>query len=234
MLRWKVFAYIYAGLYLPSIPLLILGAAMGGVVPNIPEWSAGYDQNGVGGVVYQMLLPAGGFGKFIMVLLALSVTGNIVISVYSVALNLQMLLPWFTKVPRFLFTAATIALIIPLAIEAAAQWETSLENFLAIIGYWAGCFDAVVITELVVFRRMDFSTFDHAIWNVGRKLPSGLAAIGASVISLGLVVPGISEVWYTGPIAQTTGDIGFEMAFVVTALAYLPLRWLEIRYRGHI
>jgi purine-cytosine permease-like protein len=188
----------------------------------------------VGGVVYEMLTPAGGFGKFIVVLLALSVVGNIAISMYSVALNLQMLLPFFARVPRFFFTVAVFAIMIPFAIKAAEAWETSLENFLALIGYYAGCFDAVLIVELLVFRRMDFSTFDHAIWNVGRELPTGLAAMGASIISFGLVVPGMAEVWYTGPIAETTGDIGFELAFVVTALFYIPLRWLEIRIRGQL
>ncbi|KAL2128484.1 hypothetical protein VTI74DRAFT_9116 [Chaetomium olivicolor] len=182
----------------------------------------------------EMLEPAGGFGKFILVMLALSVIGNISVSVYSVALNLQMLLPFFAKVHRFVFIMSTMAIMIPLPIHAAEKWEESLTNFLAVIGYWAGCFDAVLILELMVFRRMDFSTYDHAIWNVARKLPPGIAATGASLVSLALVVPGMAEPWYTGPVAKTTGDIGFEMAFVVTALSYLPFRWLEIRLRGHL
>ena len=36
------------------------------------------DQNHIGGVLVAMLEPAGGFGKFVAVLLALSVVGNIV------------------------------------------------------------------------------------------------------------------------------------------------------------
>jgi len=225
---------MYLGLLLPSVPLLILGAAIGGAVPNVESWSAAYGVSGVGGVVYEMLTPAGGFGKFIVVLLALSVIGNIAISMYSVALNLQMLLPFFAKIPRYVFIVITMAIMIPFAVKAAEEWEESLTNFLAIIGYWAGCFDAVLIEELVVFRRLDYSTYDHGIWNVGRKLPTGLAAIGASILSFGLIVPGMAEVWYTGPIAETTGDIGFELAFVVTAILYLPLRWLEIKVRGHL
>jgi len=34
-----------------------------------------------------------------------------------------------------------------------------------------------------------------------------------------------------GPIAKKTGDIGFELAFVVAGLVYVPLRLLEIRMR---
>lgn len=182
----------------------------------------------------QMLLPAGGFGKFVLVVLALSVVGNMTISMYSVALCLQMLLPFFTKVPRMVFIVITMIIMIPMAIYAAAEWETSLENFLSIIGYWAGCFDAVMIEELVVFRTMDFSSLDHSKWNVGTKLPTGFAAVGASIVSLAVVVPGMDAAWYTGPIGQRIGDIGFEAAFVITAIAYLPLRALEIKRRGSL
>ncbi|KAK4214854.1 hypothetical protein QBC37DRAFT_282898 [Rhypophila decipiens] len=234
--KLKIFLYIYLGLLLPSIPLLILGASLGGAVPSIPSWSSAYHTTGIGGVMYTILTSSLGlgFGSFVLVLLALSVIGNISISMYSIALNLQMLLPPFARIHRSVFIIVTMAIMIPLAITAASTgWETSLMNFLAVIGYWAGCFDAVLILELVVFRRMDYSTFDHAIWDdMGKKLPPGVAALGASLVSLALLVPGMNEPWYTGPIAAVTGDIGFEMAFVVTAIAYLPFRWLEIRFRG--
>ncbi|KAH0171237.1 cytosine-purine permease, partial [Aureobasidium melanogenum] len=66
----KVFAYTYGGLFLPTVPLLVLGAAIGGACPNVPSWQAGYDSTSVGGVLAAMLEPAGGFGKFVVVLLA--------------------------------------------------------------------------------------------------------------------------------------------------------------------
>ncbi|KAK4107037.1 hypothetical protein N656DRAFT_793453 [Canariomyces notabilis] len=232
--KLKIFLYMYAGFLLPSVPLLILGAAIGGAVPNVPAWDMAYHVTGVGGIMHEMLAPAGGFGKFVLVILAFSVIGNVAISMYSVALNLQMLLPFFAKVHRFLFILVTMALMIPFAIRAAEEWEESLTNFLALIGYWAGCFDAVLIVELVAFRKLDYSTFEHSIWNVGSKLPPGIAAIGASLVSMALVVPGMAAPWYTGPIARTTGDIGFEMAFGVTALCYLAFRWVEVRWRGHL
>ena len=225
---------MYASFLLPSVPLLILGAAIGGAVPNVPAWNEAYQVTGIGGVVSEMLSPAGGFGKFVIVMLALSVIGNIAISMYSVSLNLQMLLPFFTKIHRLFFILVTMALMIPFAIKAAEAWEESLMNFLSVIGYWAGCFDAVLITELVIFRKMDYSTYDHAVWNVGRKLPPGVAALGASMVSMGLVIPGMAAPWYTGPIAKVTGDIGFEMAFIVTGLAYIPFRWLEMKWVGRL
>ncbi len=40
----------------------------------------------------------------------------------------------------------------------------------------------------------------------------------------------MDQVWFVGPIARHTGDIGFELAFVTTALVYSPLRYLELRF----
>ncbi|KAK1965127.1 NCS1 nucleoside transporter [Colletotrichum sublineola] len=232
--KLRMFSYIYLGILTPSIPLLVLGAAIGGALNNVPEWKSGWDTYGIGGVMAAMLVPAGGFGKLVLVVLALSVIGNIATSMYSVALCMQLMLPVFTKVPRIVFVIVTLGILIPMAIRAAEAWAASLQNFLGLIGYWAGFFDAVIIEELVLFRRMDYGSYNHAAWNVVSMLPSGLAAIGASALSFGLTIPGMDQAWFTGPIARTTGDIGFESAFVLTAIFYAPLRWLEIRKRGHV
>ncbi|KAJ0162954.1 Purine-cytosine permease fcyB, partial [Colletotrichum tanaceti] len=232
--RLRIFSYIYLGIITPSVPLLILGAAVGGALNNVPEWKSGWDAYGIGGVMAAMLAPAGGFGKFVLVVLALSVVGNIATSMYSAALCMQQMLPIFAKVPRIVFVVVALSIMIPMAIRAAEAWADSLGNFLGLIGYWAGCFDAVIIAELVMFRRMDYKSYDHAAWNVARILPSGLAAIGASVLSFGLTIPGMDQAWFTGPIARTTGDIGFISAFVLTAIFYAPFRWLEVRKRGRV
>lgn len=44
----------------------------------------------------------------------------------------------------------------------------------------------------------------------------------------------MNQIWYTGAIAKITGDIGFECAFIVAGLTYLPLRTLEIRLQGRV
>jgi purine-cytosine permease-like protein len=90
------------------------------------------------------------------------------------------------------------------------------------------------MVEHLLFRKDDPSLYDVTAWNVPRRLPSGVAALAAGVLSFGLVIPAMGQVWYTGPIARTTGDIGFEVAFVFSALLYFPFRWLEIRWRGFV
>ena len=74
--------------------------------------------------------------------------------------------------------------------------------------------------------------YDLQSWNVPSQLPLGAAALGACALSFAVVIPSMSQVWYTGPIAHKTGDIGFEVAMVVTAMLYIPLRHLEKRWRG--
>ncbi|KAK3308767.1 permease for cytosine/purines, uracil, thiamine, allantoin-domain-containing protein [Chaetomium strumarium] len=228
----KIFVYSFVGLATPTVLLMVLGSAIGNAIPNVPEWQAGYDQNLVGGVLAAMLRPAGGFGKFLVVVLSFSLLGNLAATSYSVTLNLQLLLPFLVKVPRYLFSIVFAAIVIPVAIRAASDFFVNLENFVALIAYWTSAFLAVVLVEHFVFRKGDCAAYDPDAWNDARRLPWGVAALGAGVLSMGLVVPSMAQVWWTGPIAETTGDIGFEVAFALSAVLYVPLRWAERRLTG--
>lgn len=81
------------------------------------------------------------------------------------------------------------------------------------------------------FSKNAFENYDLSAWSSPSRLPSGIPAIAASVLSFGLVVPSMDQVWFVGPIAKTTGDIGFEMALVLTAIFYVPLRYVEVKMR---
>ena len=130
--------------------------------------------------------------------------------------------------------------VIPLSIIGAHRFYDTLINFLGLISYWASCFIAVILTEHFAFRRPPdptstrFAAYDISSWNVPSRLPSGIPAVLASLLSFGLVVPCMEQVWFEGPIAHTTGDIGFEVALVLTSAFYLPLRYGEIKIRGRV
>ena len=160
--------------------------------------------------------------------------GNLSATMYSVTLNFQMLIPWLFKIPRILFSILTTAIVIPVAIEAAKSFFINLENFIGVIGYWSAAFIGVVITEHIVFRRLNFSSYteDENAWDDPSKLPPGVAAIAATILCFGLVIPGMAQIWFTGPIAKTTGDIGFEVALVLCALLYIPFRMCERKVSG--
>ncbi len=86
------------------------------------------------------------------------------------------------------------------------------------------------MVEHIYFRKNKFENYDPEIWDVPSRLPLGCAALGSSILSFGVVILCMSQVWFTGPIAKTTGDLGFEVAFVFNLILYPPLRLLEIKY----
>ena len=91
---------------------MVLGAAIGGAVPNVPAWVAAYETGSAGGILAAMLTPAKGFGKFIVVILAFSTLGNMAASTYSVSLNFQMIMPFLIRVPRGLFSLVIVAVYV--------------------------------------------------------------------------------------------------------------------------
>ena len=134
----------------------------------------------------------------------------------------------------FLRVVYTISSVVPLSIVGAHRFYDALVNFLGLIGYWSAAYVAIILTEHLVYRKNDPSLYKPRAWNVPVLLPTGIAAVAAGVGCFGLVIPSIAQVWFTGPIAKTTGDIGFEIAFVTSVALYLPLRWVEIRWRGFV
>ncbi|KAG9006736.1 hypothetical protein FRB94_013860 [Tulasnella sp. JGI-2019a] len=228
---WKVFLSSYLGLLLPVALVQVLGAAFAAALVSVPEWTAGYDAYNVGGLIRTILLDAGhGFGGFLTVIMALSVTANVAPTLYSSSLNIQIIFPPLGRLPRYAFSVVATAILIPLSIVGKTRFYLNLYNFLGIVGYWSAMFASVVVVEHWLIRRGDWETgYDATAWNRWKELPTGLAALAASLASCALVWAVMDQGWWVGPIAKTTGDIGFEAAFVLTAILYAPLRLLEHR-----
>jgi len=180
----------------------------------------------------EMLSPVGTFGKILVVLLAINLTSNIALTFYSITLNIQILVPHLVVLPRYLLSLAATAVIIPVSLVGAHRFYEALTNLLALLGYWASMFGAVVLVEHFVFRKNDFGAYDYKAWNTPSQLPTGLAAIGACLVAVGVIVLAMAQTWWTGPIGEKTGDIGFELAFFVVALVYPVLRTIELKVRG--
>ncbi|KAL4796261.1 permease for cytosine/purines, uracil, thiamine, allantoin-domain-containing protein [Aspergillus venezuelensis] len=232
----RIFAYTFFGLNMPTIPLMILGAAIGSSTSTNEAWKTGYETYSAGGVLFAMVSPSGNFGKFISVLLSFSLLGNLAAAMYSISINFQLLLPSknVLKIPRLVFVIVYTAVAIPVSISAANSFFASLENFLYVIAYWSAAFVSVIFTEHFLFRggRCTEDVYSHDAVVTASMLPSGIAAIAAMGASFGLVVPCMAQIWYTGPLAETVGDLGFEVALVLAALLYVPFRWGERRVRG--
>ena len=70
--RWQIFSATYVGIFVPTVLVQSLGAALhSGTVTNV-AWKEAYHSSSIGGLLKMALEPAGGFGKFLMVLAALS------------------------------------------------------------------------------------------------------------------------------------------------------------------
>ena len=67
-------------------------------------------------------------------------------------------------------------------------------------------------------------------------MPVGYAGLVAFLLGIVGCVLGMVQTWYVGVIAvkigEKGGDIGNQLAFVFTLVAYVPLRYLERRYVG--
>ena len=62
----------------------MIGAGFAAAAPGIPLWSAGFqDGNNVGGLLAPVLAPAGGFGKSLLVLIALSTSSVCAPKIYT-------------------------------------------------------------------------------------------------------------------------------------------------------
>jgi purine-cytosine permease-like protein len=117
--------------------------------------------------------------------------------------------------------------VIPLSIVGSRSFYDALINCLGLIGYYASAFGSIVLIEHLTMRK----EYDMEIWNDPHRLPSMWPAIGAFILSFGLVILSMDQVWFKGPIAALgTGDIGFEIAFITAGPLYYGLRKLEHKF----
>ncbi|GAA5944113.1 purine-cytosine permease family protein [Sporobolomyces koalae] len=230
----------YFGTWLPIAFTCSLSATFAAFTKA--SYATAFEEESLGGVVGEILKPAGGFGKFLLVILCLSVTSANVANTYSGALCLQSLHPILMKVPRIFFVIIFTAIYLVLAIVGKDNYSRILGDFAAILAYYTAFFSCILFLEVFWFRRKNgrlgpINADHYADYS---KLAPGWACLGAILCSIGIVVPSMAESYYTGPIALAVtqpdsnygGDLGFELCYAVAAITYPIFRTLEIRYFG--
>ncbi|KAF2496926.1 purine-cytosine permease [Lophium mytilinum] len=246
--RTKVFFSVWLGLIIPLLFTEMLGVAIMSATSlnggdNI--YQTGYDASGTGGLLAAVLFPPAGsshsglgtFGKFCLVILALSIIANNCPNIYSVALTMQVLGRWTQRVPRFLWTAIGTAVYIAIAIPGYSHFESVLENFMNFIGYWLAIYEGIAFSDHFFYKR-GMAGYIPEHYDQPRKLPPGIAAIAAFCFGVAGMVTGMSQVWFVGPIALHAGeapfggDVGFELGFAFSFTSYTFLRYFERKYFG--
>lgn len=218
----RVFWLTFLGVVIPCILLEVLGMALTTV--------AAYGKLGGGDLLAAVVKPLGGFGTFLLVLLALSVIANNIPNDYSLGLSMQVLGKPFQRVNRAVWTLIGAVVYVLIAIPAASNFNETLTNFLLIVAYWLGPWAIILILEHFVFRHGRYNLDD---WNTPSRLPIGWAAIVSMAIGLVGVYLGAAQSLFVGPIAYVISppfgmDIGFELGVVLAGISYLILRRIEL------
>lgn len=239
--KTKVFFWTWLGLIVPLLFTEMLGVAIMTATDlngGDNRYQDGYNASGTGGLLGAVLIyHLGTFGKFCLVILALTIIANNCPNIYSVALTVQVLARWTQRVPRFLWTLVATGVYIAIAIPGYSHFQTVLDNFMNFIGYWLAIYEGIALTDHFVFKR-GFSGYIPENYDHPEKLPPGIAAVLAFCCGVAGMVTGMSQVWFVGPIALHAGeapfggDVGFELGFAFAAVGYLILRPIEMKIFG--
>ncbi|OQD74059.1 hypothetical protein PENDEC_c012G06732 [Penicillium decumbens] len=236
--RRKVFGATWLGLIIPLFFTEMLGIAVITATDlngGNNKYQAGWLASGNGGLLAAVLEPLGGFGKFCLVILALSIIANNCPNIYSVSLTLQVLSRYTQRVPRFIWTFLASCVSLAIAIPGYSHFETVLQNFMNFIAYWLAIYSGIAVADHFIFKR-GFGGYDPDIYDKREKLPLGIAATIAFCFGIAGMITGMSQSWFVGPIAQhagalpSGGDVGFELGFAFSFTTYCALRPFEIRY----
>lgn len=235
--RPQIFVSVWAGLNFPLITCMILGAACATGTTTRGDWAQQYSDNGIGGLLYSILVTDSlhGFGQFCMVVIGLSTISNNIPNLYSLGLSAQAMWSIFTKVPRAVWTIFGGLVSLAIAIPAYLYFDNVLEDFMNLIGYWLAIYTAIALSEHFIYIG-GLTKYDVTLYDQPSKLPPGIAALFAFACGIAGAVVGMSQIWWTGPIAKKigeyTGDIGFELAFSFAFIAFNATRPFEKKYFG--
>ncbi|CCM01207.1 uncharacterized protein FIBRA_03255 [Fibroporia radiculosa] len=132
--KFRVFLYTYLGFFTASIVSHMLGAAFAASALSDPTWETGFDNgNNVGGLVASVLAPAGGFGKFLVVLIALSIPSACAPTMYTFASSLMTVNYYFAKVPRYvpILSLIIVLSLIPVGVVGATRFYATFTDVLS-------------------------------------------------------------------------------------------------------
>jgi NCS1 nucleoside transporter family len=212
----RVFWYAFAGVTVPCVLLEILGVLL----------TTGYQGDSTGALIANAITGSP-IASLVILLLAFSTIANNVPNDYSFALSTQVL---GIHVRRWLLTIIGAVVYLVVALYLQNNFNLNLENFLLLIAYWLGAWNAIVLIE----HRLRKGNYPVADYEDASKLPPGIAAVVSMVVGLAAAALGVSQQVFTGPIAKQLdgADIGFPVAIVVTGVVYYFLRrWELARYK---
>jgi len=134
--RVKTFAWTWGGLIVPLAFTEMLGLAVATATLDTVDtsYADGYTKSGIGGLLAAVLFPPlGTFGKFCLIILALSIIANNCPNIYSLTFSLQLMATWTQAIPRFIWTFVGTLVYCAIAIPGYSHFQVVLENFMLLI-----------------------------------------------------------------------------------------------------
>jgi len=231
---YLTFTLTFLGIFIPSAFVGSLAICMGSAYLSNTDYQTAYDRYGNGGILNQALSRWNGGGKFILVILFLSLFTNNILNFYSMPLSIQVIHSYFFKIKRWILTIVGFGICLVCSMAGRSKLSTYLNNFLPMIGYWIIIFVTILLEEIVIFNKCSFKNFFWEDWNTKDKLTNGYAAAFAFCCGVAGAVVGMCQAYYIGPIASKIGDFGGDVgvwcSLVFTAIVYPPCRVIEL---GH-
>ncbi|CAF3126609.1 unnamed protein product [Rotaria sp. Silwood2] len=234
----KIFLLTYISNFVSMTVMQLLGVAAYTGTHTNQNWKQAYEINNVGGLLGAILSPLRGFGKFILILFAISTVVCNIPNLYSLSLSAQVIAPILSRIPRFLYTVIGTVAYVLLAIVAASKFNDALTSVMGISSYWSAIFMVIVFEDHLLFRCCSFPNYNFSIWNSSKLLPISLAAILSAIVGVAGIILGMSQIWFSGPIAKVIAentdiegtDIGFEVGLIFTAVTFPLFRLIELYF----
>lgn len=256
----QIFSLTLLGTFIPTSLVGVIAILTGNIAMNYQPWTDAYESLSMGGILGAAFEPWGGGGKFLLVLIFLSLVSNNVMNTYSAVFQLQIIALPLAKVPRWIWSFLITVVYLLLAIFGRYKFATILGNFLPMIGYWISIYFFLLMEENVIFRNKWFKhlytkefedldsdnsslagsshcNYNFMIWNSIEKLTQGLAASVAFVCGAAGAAVGMSQTYWIGPLAKAVGgeyggDIAMWLCMGFSGVVYPVLRYLELKKFG--
>ncbi|KAG7196077.1 uncharacterized protein KQ657_000088 [Scheffersomyces spartinae] len=231
----QVYFITFFGILLPTSFVGVIGSLIGNVAMNYQPWNDAYAEAGMGGLLFKAFERWNGGGKFLLMVIFISLISNNIINTYSACFGIQLFGGFLTKIPRWFWSIVVTIVYMVCALVGRNKFSTILSNFLPMVGYWISMYFMILLEENTIFRTNRFkhlfihefpsdkfterpqekelhSTnirlnqhYNFDIWNDPSKITNGYAATLAFCCGVAGAVLSMSQTYWIGPIAKAVG-----------------------------
>lgn len=149
----KLFFFTFFAISIPTIFGAVVGMLIGNAAVGNELWYETYNERSLGGLLNLVFDRWGNFGKFLIVVLWLSLITNNIINNYSSALAVQLLDDLaYRYLSRWFIVIIIFVITLVCSLVGKDHFSDILSNFLPMLGYWISIYFTLLIEENFIFR----------------------------------------------------------------------------------